>query len=98
MDSRNDPNVDFRQDAEAFLESQDIVCRAEAIAVASWLYGSPEIDGVSKFFQPVYFAFGVRIYQRVYRDDKITVVYELDGDADPPLLIVWDIFPTPKTA
>ena len=92
------PNVSFLDDAQAFLDSQSIPVQAEVIAIASWLYGYPAVDGDRKFLVLGPWVFGVRQYHRVYDDQKYTLVYDFDEEADPPLLRVLDAFFSAGTA
>lgn len=92
MDSPTDaPNVSFHPHAAAFLDSQPVTIQGDVIAIASWLYGSPAVDGVTKFWIPGPRLFGVRQYRRAYVDEKYSIVYEFDQEADPPLLTVIEI-------
>ena len=90
--STDDPNVSFHPDAAAFLDAQQVLVQGDVIAIASWLYGSPAVDGVTKFWILGPWVFGVRQYRRrVYVDDKYAIVYEFDQEADPPLLTVLEV-------
>ncbi len=88
------PNIRFLKDALEFLDGKPVQVQAEIFAIASWLYGFPGVDGETKFLVVGPRVFGVRTYRRVYIDDSYTMLYELDGEADPPLLTVIDIFQT----
>lgn len=90
------PNVRFLRDAQAFLESKSVAVQGELIALASWLFGDPGVDGERKFLVMGPRQFGVRTYRRAFIDDDYTIVYEFDEQADPPMLIVIDIFETPR--
>src|SRR5712692_9018856 len=93
--SPDEPNVRFRAEAQTFLDSQDITTQAEVIALASWLYGEPYIDGERKTMQRFPSANpSVSIYYRVYQDEGYTIVYDFHEDAQPPELVVLDIFLT----
>jgi len=94
MDSPADdaPNVTFLEDALAFLEGKPIHVQSEVIAIASWLFASPAVDGESKFLMPGPRLFGVRTYRRVYIDEQYEIVYGFDSQSDPPLLTVIDVW------
>lgn len=82
--SNDDQNVRFLRDAQVFLERQPVEVQAEIIALASWLYGDPGVDGERKFLVIGPRQFGVRIYRRAFIDNHHTIVYEFDDYAAPP--------------
>jgi hypothetical protein len=92
MDYPHDgPNVEFLPPAQAFLNTQTIVVQGEVIAIASWLYGSPGVDGDRKMWILGPWVAGVRQLRRVYVDERYAIPYDYDGQADPPLLRVLDV-------
>ncbi len=99
MASRNDaPNIEYERDALAFLATKDVLAQANIFAIASHIYGSPDVDGVNKFLVISGLAMSVRQFLRIYVDDEYLVYYQINRDTDPPLLIIWDIEAAPPTA
>jgi len=92
MDYPHDgPNVEFLPPAQAFLNTQTIVVQGEVIAIASWLYGSPGVDGDQKVLIVGPWVGGVRQYRRLYIDEKYAIPYDFDEEAAPPLLRILDV-------
>ena len=75
MDSPDDaPNVRFYRRALQFLDRQTSEIQAEVIALATWLWFNPDVNGETKFLVPTPPGF-----HRLYIDDTYWLLYRLEG-------------------